>query len=181
MSETSSTGRAPKGRPTPKRSEARRSRPGPVAAPPRNRKEAAKRQREQGAERRREVRQGTLAGDERYLSGRDAGPVRRAVRDLVDSRRSSATLLLPAAVLPLLGNLTGDPRIRAAAFAMWLAALVVAVVDFSAVAARTQRMLKADFPGEKGRGHVFYAILRTLQFRRLRLPKPAVSPPPLRR
>jgi len=182
VSENSSAGRGPKGRPTPKRSDARRQRTGPVAPPPQTKREAARRVRERNADRRRAVKQGTLVGDERYLMARDAGPLRRAVRDLVDGRRSPATLLLPAAVLPLLGQLSGNPRVQAACTTLWLAALVLAVADFGTTAARIRRMLRADFPGEsRSRGHIGYGLVRVLQLRRFRLPKPQVGPPSLRR
>jgi hypothetical protein len=40
-----------------------------------------------------------------------------------------------------------------------------------------RRRIKADFPTEtKTRGHVGYAVVRTAQFRRFRLPPPRVKP-----
>src|SRR5215218_8369434 len=77
-----------KGRPTPRRSEAQGRRPGPPPPPPTTRKEAYKRMREQQAVRRSETRQGMARGDDNYLPARDRGPVRRTVRDVVDSRRN---------------------------------------------------------------------------------------------
>ena len=46
-----------KGRPTPRRREAQRRRTGPVAPPPKTRREAVRRMREQGTDRRSEARQ----------------------------------------------------------------------------------------------------------------------------
>src|SRR5919107_5308582 len=83
-----------KGRPTPKRHEAQGRRPGPPPPPPTTRKEAYKRMREQQAANRSNVRRAALAGDEAYLPARDRGPVRKLVRDLVDSRRNVGGLFL---------------------------------------------------------------------------------------
>src|SRR4051794_13073824 len=72
-----------KGRPTPKRSEARKQR---RTATPTNRKEAAKIRREKMREQRVAQRRALLTGDERHLPARDAGPAKRLARDYVDSR-----------------------------------------------------------------------------------------------
>ena len=96
---------APKGRPTPKRSEAARKR-GPVAPAPMTSSEARKRRKELGGpklskeERKAEKltrradmserREKMMAGEDAYLLPRDKGPVRRFVRDVVDSRPQRA-------------------------------------------------------------------------------------------
>ncbi len=165
-----------KGRPTPKRSEKQRRRTGPVAPPPQTRKEAARRLRQQQAEQRRQVRTGTKTGYERYLMPRDAGPVRRLVRDLVDSRRHVGVLLLPAALLPLVGQLTGSVQVLGLATTLWLATLMAAVVDFTLTGFAVAKQVRERFPEErKVRGHVVYALVRTAQFKRFRLPPPKVS------
>jgi hypothetical protein len=166
-----------KGRPTPKRKDAQRRRGGPVAPPPSTRKEAAKRIRAEGAQKRRAVRTGTRSGDERNMMGRDQGPVRRLVRDLVDSRRHVGSLLLPATILPVAANLSTSLRVRAFATAVWLTAVVVTVVDMVVTGFIVRRRLRAQFPDDtKMRGHVGYAVVRTAQFRRFRLPPPQVRP-----
>src|SRR4051812_37129839 len=75
---TAATG---KGRPTPKRRDAEKRRTGPVAPPPTNRREAARRMRAETKERRTLARQALRTGDERYLPARDQGPERRLVRN----------------------------------------------------------------------------------------------------
>src|SRR3954470_7855441 len=72
-----------KGRPTPKRDEARKKR---RAATPTNRKEAAALRRQRLREQRTAQRQALITGDERNLPMRDAGPAKRLARDVVDSR-----------------------------------------------------------------------------------------------
>src|SRR3954451_9310146 len=84
LATVSDTAPAPgKGRPTPKRSEARKQR---RVATPTNRKEAAALRREKLREQRTAQRQALQSGDERNLPARDAGPAKRLARDFVDSR-----------------------------------------------------------------------------------------------
>lgn len=174
MSESPVSG---KGRPTPKRRDQQRRHAGPVAPPPATRKEAAKRVRAQGAEKRKAVRAGTRAGDESAMMARDRGPVRRLVRDLVDSRRHVGVLLLPATFLPVLANLTSSIQVRAFATSLWLAAVLATVFDMVVTGLVVRRRIRADFPAEaKTRGHVGYALIRTAQFRRFRVPPPQVRP-----
>lgn len=173
MTETPPAG---KGRPTPKRKDAQAQRGGRVAPPPATRKEAAKRIRAQGAQKRKAVRTGTKTGDERSMMKRDQGPVRRLVRDLVDSRRHIGVLLLPATVLPVLANLTPNVSIRAIATSIWLGAVLATVSDMVLTGIVVRRRVRSDFPDEqKTAGHIGYAIVRTAQFKRFRLPPPQVS------
>ena len=104
---------APKGKPTPKRSEASRKR-GPVAPAPMTTAEARRRRKEIGGpklsrdERKAERltrradmsdrREKMMAGEDAYLLPRDKGPVRRLVRDIVDSRRNVLGLFMPSAL-----------------------------------------------------------------------------------
>ena len=165
-----------KGRPTPKRRDAERRRGGPSAPPPANRREAARRVREQAADQRRQVKAGTRSGDTRHMMARDQGPVRQLVRDLVDHRRHIGVLLLPAALLPVVAQLSGSTQVLALATTLWLATLLAAISDFVITAIVVRQRVKADFPDErKMRGHILYAVVRTAQFRRFRLPPPRVT------
>ena len=147
-----------------------------MAPPPTTRKEAAKRVRAQGAEKRKAVRVGTKAGDESAFMARDRGPVRRLIRDLVDSRRHVGVLLLPATFLPVLANLSSSLQLRAFATSLWLAAVLAAVFDMVTTGILVSRRIRADFPEEtRTRGHVGYALVRTAQFRRFRVPPPRVQ------
>jgi hypothetical protein len=148
-----------------------------VAPPPATRKEAARRVRAQGAERRKAVKAGTKAGDERAMMARDQGPVRRLARDLVDSRRHVGVLLLPATVLPVLAGLSSSLEVRAIATSIWFFAVLATVFDMVVTGVIVRRRIRSDFPQEtKTRGHVGYALIRTAQFRRLRVPPPQVRP-----
>jgi hypothetical protein len=164
-----------KGRPTPKRSEKVR-RTGPVAPPPLTRKEAAQRRKEEMRQSRQRIRKGAAAGDERYLSKRDAGPVRKLVRDVVDSRRNAAVLLLPVALFLVLANLTRNAFVLELALFLWLAGLVYVGLDLALLAGTLRRRVKREFPGERSRGHVAYGMLRSSVFRRWRMPAAVVRP-----
>jgi hypothetical protein len=148
-----------------------------VAPPPTTRKEAARRIRAEGAQKRQAVKVATRNGDERAMMARDRGPIRRLARDLVDSRRHVGVLLLPATILPVLANLTSSTQVRALATSIWLTAVAAAIVDMVVTGAVVRRRVRSDFPAEeRTRGHVGYAMVRTAQFRRFRLPPPQVRP-----
>ncbi|MDQ0777781.1 hypothetical protein QF026_006247 [Streptomyces aurantiacus] len=165
---------APKGRPTPKRSEAQSQRRS-VANTPTTRKEAAKRQRSDRRAHMEKQRQALASGDERYLPARDKGPVRKLARDFIDSRFCIAEFFLPLAVVILVLSMVRIGQLQNVALLMWLFVIVLIVVDSVGVAIRLKKQLNARFPDESKRGAVAYALMRSLQMRRLRLPKPQVK------
>ncbi|MFI6206499.1 DUF3043 domain-containing protein [Streptomyces sp. NPDC051041] len=165
---------APKGRPTPKRSEARSQRRS-VAHTPMTRKEAAKRQREARRAALERQRQALATGDERYLPVRDKGPVRRFARDFVDSRFNVAEFFLPMAVVILVLSMVRVPALQNAALLLWLVVIALIVFDSFVTGFRLKKRLGERFPDENRRGAVAYALMRSLQMRRLRLPKPQVK------
>ncbi len=164
-----------KGRPTPKRSQAQGRRTGPVAPPPTTRREAAKRMRAKNAERRGKVRKGSREGDPKALLARDTGPVRKLVRDVVDSRRHPAVLLLPAAVIPLVASFQHDKALVNAATLLWVVALMVAIADFTGTALLIRTAVRRDHPGERPGRHIGYGLMRVTQTRKWRIPRPTVS------
>jgi len=166
-----------KGRPTPKRSASQKRRTGPVPPPPKTRKEAAARARAQAVEARQKAKGGVAAGDERYLLKRDAGPVRKLVRDTVDSRRNIGVLILPLALVLVLSSLAGSRAVMDVALALWMGAILALVVDAVFTGILIRKRIRAAFPDERGIGrHIGYGLLRSTVFRRMRLPKPQVSP-----
>ncbi|WP_043264021.1 DUF3043 domain-containing protein [Streptomyces sp. CT34] len=165
---------APKGRPTPKRSEAqgqRRSR----AQTPTNRKDAVKAQREARRADMARQREALANGDERYLPVRDKGPVRRFARDYIDARWCAAEFFLPMAVVILVLTMIRVPSIQSIALLLWAAIIVLIVIDSVVIWFRLGARLQEKFPKENLKGAKPYAIMRTLQMRRLRLPKPQVK------
>ncbi|MBH5334470.1 DUF3043 domain-containing protein [Streptomyces pactum] len=165
---------APKGRPTPKRSEAQTQRRS-LAQTPTNRKEAARRQREARRADLARQREALASGDERYLPARDKGPVRRFARDYVDSRFVVAEFFLPLAVIILVLSMIQAGAMQTYVLLMWMLVILLIVVNSVVIAIQLKRQLRKRFPGENLRGAVPYALMRTLQMRRLRLPKPQVK------
>ncbi len=165
---------APKGRPTPKRSVAQSQRRS-VANTPTTRKEAAKRQREERRAALERQRQALASGDERYLPVRDKGPVRRFARDFIDSRWCVAEFFLPMAVIILILTVVQNQRVQYLGMLLWLAVIVMIVLDSIVTGLRLRKRLAEKFPDDNRRGAVAYALMRSLQMRRLRLPKPQVK------
>lgn len=174
LSKASRDPQAPKGRPTPKRAVAQSQRRNGAVAPS-NRKEAMKRQREARRADLARQREALASGDERYLPARDKGPVRRFVRDFVDSRFCVAEFFLPLAVVILVLSMVRVSNIQNIALLLWLGVIVMIVIDSIGLTFRLKKQLNERFPNEPKRGAVAYALMRTLQMRRLRLPKPQVK------
>jgi hypothetical protein len=169
------------GRATPKRKEGGRR----VEAPPANRREAIRRDREKQRERRAkqreqraEIRAGMMAGKEEYLPARDKGPERSLVRDIVDARRNVASYFLPGAFIVIIGSSATMPAtIRLGANLLWVVLALAVVVDSVLLTRRIKTLIRTRFPKatKPPRSHYFYAIMRSFQFRRLRLPQPKVK------
>jgi hypothetical protein len=155
-----------KGRPTPKRNAAQKQRRQAVR-PPADRKEARARMREDRARRMDAMKR----GEESALPARDRGPVRRHVRELVDSRRNVAEFFMPVVLVVLV--LSAVPGIAALVIYIWLLMLVGVVADSVWLRRLILRSVAERFPEADTKGIVGYGLMRALQVRALRLPKPA--------
>lgn len=163
-----------KGRPTPSRKEAEAARRERLKAA--TDKKAAKRQmRQKQAERNRMVREGMKRGDEKFLMPRDQGPVRRYIRDWIDSRVTFVQYILPVLILVMVLIYSGNETLFQFGTGLQTAVIFLAVIDILWMNFRLKRELKAKFPGESLRGTTFYAILRAMQLRFMRIPKPKVK------
>jgi hypothetical protein len=160
-----------KGRPTPSRRDAEaaaRARAKAALDP----KASKAQQRSYRAEKSREIRAGIKAGDERYLPSRDQGPVRRFVRDFVDHRLCMAEFTIPLLFSSLLASSAGFAQIGTG---LMNATMLVVVLDSILLRWRMRREIKRRFPDASLKGTTFYAFMRALQLRFLRLPKPQVK------
>jgi Protein of unknown function (DUF3043) len=183
----------PKGRPTPKRSEARRNaRKGPVAPAPMTASEARARRKtlagpklsreerraERTASRARmtDRRERMMAGEEAYLLPRDQGPIKRYVRDVVDSRRNALGLFMPATLLLLFASF-GVPQVQLYASPAMLVLMVVMGADAVILGRKVSRLVDAKFPDNtESRWRLgIYAAGRASQLRRMRTPRPQVE------
>ncbi len=164
-----------KGRPTPTRKEAEEARKRALKGPA-DPKARRKIEREQARDQRNEARAALMAGDERALPARDAGPVRKFVRDYVDSRWTLGEFFIPLAVVVLLVGLLRNPTVQTIVSYVWFLMLLLLVVDMTILLLRLRKQLAAAFPDPAERkGTMFYAGMRALQIRRLRLPPPKVK------
>ncbi|MFG3049703.1 DUF3043 domain-containing protein [Kitasatospora sp. NPDC048239] len=164
---------AKKGRPTPKRSEAEAHRRTRVTVP-KDRKEASRQARDRMRVEREKQRTALLEGDERHLPARDKGPVRKFTRDFVDARWSLAEFFLPAAVVILVLSIVKVPALQLLSTVLFLLFFVLVVLDFVRLGFGLRKQLGERFAGQNTRGAVAYGLMRILQMRRLRLPKPQV-------
>jgi hypothetical protein len=163
-----------KGRPTPTRKEAEaaareRARAGM------DKKAAQKLLRDKRSDSNRKMRQGLRTGEEKYLPARDQGPVRRFVRDWVDSRISVAEFLLPLLIVIMVLQASGSHRMQSFSSGLWAATILLLLVDTFWIRMRLHRALRAKFPDDSLKGTTFYALVRMLQLRFMRLPKPRVK------
>jgi hypothetical protein len=171
---TASAASAPKGRPTPTRKEAEANRKATLtgtAKPGATKKETKALSREQMQEARAKSREAMLRGDQSALPARDKGPVKLYVRDFVDSRRTVAEFFVPIAVVVLLLGLLQSQQLQVFATLVWFVIIILVVVDTSWWLYKLHSGLGSKFKDKADRkGVTFYAIMRALQIRKLRLP-----------
>ena len=160
------------GQSTPKRKAGGRA----VQAPPTNRREALKRMREKQRESRREAREGMMAGKEEFLPVRDKGPERALVRNIVDARRNAASYFLPAAFIVIIGaSQAMPPAVRSAANILWVLIAAAVIVDSVLLTRKIKKLIAERFPKGQTSGHTWYAIMRSISIRRMRIPAPQVK------
>lgn len=163
-----------KGRPTPTRKEAEAARKATLKIPS-DPKAARKAARARQADERARAREALVSGDERNLPPRDAGPVRKFTRDFVDGRWNLSELFLPLAMLVLVMGFIRNPEVQRIVSISWLLLTVLIIVDLITMQLTLKSRLKAQWPDKADRkGVAFYATMRALQIRRLRLPPPKV-------
>lgn len=163
---------APKGRPTPKRSEAQSARR-KAATTPNDRKSQVKAAREARRSDMAKRREALQNGDERHLPAAHQGPVRKFTRDYVDSRYRVAEFFLPMAVVILIGSML--PALQTISLFLWLLVIVLILADSVITGVTLRRQLARRFPDQNTKRAITYGLMRTLQMRRLRLPKPQVA------
>jgi hypothetical protein len=163
---------AGKGRPTPKRADARKARRN---AAPKNRKEAAALQRDKRRDERRTARQALLSGDERNLPPRDAGPEKRLARDVIDSRFTYGQVFFALILVVFALSIIPDARIKSIANFAALFSLTLMVIDGGLNGRRAKVAVEAKYGSANLRGVSSYAFMRALLPRRFRRPPPRVK------
>lgn len=163
-----------KGRPTPKRKDAESARKVASLAPARSKEEKA-RQKSANRAARIAQRAAYLRGDENALPLRDRGPVKRFVRNYVDSRRSIGEYFLPVIGVVLLVSLIPVAAAAVMGVVLMYTVLFASVIDGFLLRRKIIREVVARFPDVSPKGLGMYGWLRSTQMRRMRAPKPGVA------
>lgn len=163
---------AGKGRRTPTRAEREAARRRPLVP---DTKEARAAARAQAQAQREKARVGMANGEEKYLPIRDRGPQRRWVRDTVDGGWHMAEFVMPFMLVVVIVSIFPNPVIAYYGFvALWLF-VIIAVIDMVILSARIKKKAAVKFGDRMEKGLGWYAAMRSLQMRFMRLPKPQVK------
>ncbi len=164
-----------KSEPTPKRKDAEAARKKSLKVP-RDSKDAKKAVRERTREQRLQTRLAMNRGEEWAMPFRDKGPVRRHIRNLVDSRWHFGELFLPLALVVLVLSLIPNPAVARVVYFLWLAMMLGTVIDEVLLALKIKKEVNQNYADPKERkGAIFYGLMRALQLRSLRIPPSVVK------
>lgn len=176
---------AGKGRPTPKRNEAERNRyqsitgsttsgrgpssgsSGGKLTPEEKTRARADRERRMTAMQR---------GEEWALGPRDRGPIKKLARDYVDSHRRVSEYYMYVLIILLVALLSRSKALNNYVSPFVLVLIVVVAVDAYLIRRALHKLAAERYPGESTRGMTTYAVMRALQIRRFRMPKPRLKP-----
>ena len=161
-----------KGRATPTRAEQEAARKRPLVP---DTKEAKDRAKAELAAQREKARLGMAAGDDKYLTARDKGPQRKFVRDFVDAGWHLGEAVMPAMVVVILATFIPVLGIQYWAFVgLWIFIFFV-IGDMVLTSYRVKKAARAKWGDKTEKGLGWYAAMRSIQMRFLRLPKPQVK------
>lgn len=162
-----------KGRPTPKRRDQEAARRQPLV--PADREAAKKQAKQQARLDRMKQRDAFARGEESALPARDRGPIKRFIRDTVDSRWNIGEILLPLMLIVLVMTVVPNRSFQVASlFLVWLV-ILVGVVDCVLLWRRLKKQIKERFHQDPPKGSKSYAIMRAFQMRLSRMPRPQVK------
>nr|WP_244637078.1 DUF3043 domain-containing protein [Frigoribacterium sp. CFBP 13712] len=139
-------------------------------------KEAQKAQRARLAEVRERQRVGMANGEEKFLPERDKGPQRKFIRDYVDARYSVGEAMIPIMVLVIVMSIIQVAAIQMITlFVLW-GFFIVAVIDCLVVGRLvTSKLTEKYGAGNVQRGNKWYAAMRAMQMKPMRMPKPQIK------
>ena len=181
---TKSPAEAGKGRPTPKRSDAERNRYQTITGSttsgrgPRTGTKA-KLTPEDKARARSERARRTEAmrrGEDWALGPRDRGPIRKLARDYVDAHRRLSEYYMYVLIILLVALLSRSATLNTYVSPLVLVLIAVVVVDAYLIRRALHKLAAERYPGESTRGMTTYAVMRSLQIRRFRMPVPRLKP-----
>lgn len=167
-----------KGRPTPKRRDAEAANRRPLISG--DKKTDRAKARAEAAKQRQLMDQAMQTGDERYLPAQHKGEARRFARDYIDARWTLGEFFLPIALLVVIVMFGGSvlripPEVVIYAILALYVVVLVAVVEAIVHATIVHKRALAKFGRDRVRGIRLYTAMRSMQMRRMRLPKPQVK------
>jgi hypothetical protein len=165
---------APKGVPTPKRSEAQANRRQPYQAPA-DRKAASQLARQRDRTERSRRSEALQRGEQWAMPAKDRGPVRALARDVVDARRGIGEYYMVMVVVLIALLIVPGNTTKLVADAIVLFLLLLIIIEGWFVGTKVKRLAAQRFPGESTRGVMLYTTMRGISLRRMRIPKPRVD------
>lgn len=171
--------RSAKGVPTPSRKAQEEARKRPLV--PNDRAAAKVVARDARREEQARMRRALDTGEERFLPARDKGLQKRYARDYVDARFSlgeyvmfaALAIVLLTVIVPVRNADGSSNDSQLIIFGLFWLMVVGVAIDVWLMGRRLKRLIIAKF-GAVDPGVIWYGCMRSMQFRRLRLPKPMV-------
>jgi hypothetical protein len=165
---------AKKGKPTPSRKEQEAANRRPLVGD--RSKEGRAAERAKITEQRRIAREGMMRGEEKYLPSRDRGPQKKFARDIVDSRFTAGELVMPSMFLFLITTATNIYELQLISLVLMWGLFIVVILDALIIGRRVKKLMIAKYTeANVEKGVAWYAGMRSLQMRPMRLPKPQVK------
>jgi hypothetical protein len=159
-----------KGRPTPRRKDREAQLKRPLVS--NNRKEARARLTKE----RERARLGMANGEERFLPLRDKGPQKKWVRDYIDSRWNFGEFLIPIMFAVIIATFLPSLEAQFIAIIVLWAFFLITIIDAFFVGHAVRKALREKYGEDKVETGVrWYAAMRALQMRGLRLPKAQIK------
>jgi Protein of unknown function (DUF3043) len=115
-------------------------------------------------------------GEDWALNARDRGPVKKLARDYVDSKRRVSEYYLYAMIVMLIVLMSRNATLSLFIFPLLLVLVAGVALDGFFIRRALLRLAAERSPGESTRGLTWYAVMRSMQIRRMRVPKPQVRP-----
>lgn len=127
-------------------------------------------------EERAKARVGMAAGEEKYLGVRDRGPQRKFVRDFVDSKFTLGEMVMPALMIVILISAIDSYIVQLATLlTMWTLFIGVAINGWL-LGRAAHKALEAKYGASRVESGIkWYAAMRSIQMRPMRLPKTQVK------
>jgi hypothetical protein len=166
---------AKKGRPTPKRSDARAARPAQGTFGTAITKETRQRGRSERNRAVREAREAMRSGDISKMPARERAPERVLARDLVDGRRNLGTFFWMLIILFYIGSFIPNNTAHSVILYVMVVGLLAVFADCWYVAQKVGRAVAERYPDSRVKVKM-YAAQRAVSPRWMRMPKARVSP-----